>query len=114
MADQHHLPPLAHKAGAMQMHLGDQRARGVEHGQLALAGRLDHRFGHAMGGKHRCRAVGDLIQFFDKHRPQRFQPVHHMGVVHDFVADIDRWAKAFQRLFDNGDGAFHAGAKAAR
>jgi hypothetical protein len=35
-------------------------------------------------------------------------------VVHDLVADIDRWAVFLQRPLDDLDGAHHAGAETAR
>ena len=70
--------------------------------------------GHAMGRKHRDRAIGDLVQFFDKYRASFAQFAHHMLVVHNFVANIHRGALLFQRALHNGDGPFYAGTKAAR
>ena len=67
-----------------------------------------------MRSKNSGRAIGDLVQFLDKHRAKGLQPIDHMGVVHDFVAHVDRGAESLERLLDNGDSAFDSGAKTAR
>jgi hypothetical protein len=98
----------------MHVDLGDQRAGGVMHGQGAGAGFGLHMGGDAMGGKDRHRAIGHIVEVLDKHGALGPQTVHDMGVVDDFMADIDGPRMRIDGAFDNGDGAFHPGAKATR
>ena len=56
----------------------------------------------------------DLVELVDKHRALGAQAVDHVLVVHHFVTDVDRCAEQRQRPLDDGDGAFDAGAEAAR
>ena len=49
-----------------------------------------------------------------KTAPLALQPLDHIAVVHDLVADIDRRAVFLQRQHDDLDGAVDAGAKTAR
>ena len=113
MADQHDGAAFAGKSRAVEVDLGDQRAGGVEHRQAARLGRHFDAAGNAVGRKNGGGAVGYFVQFLDKHRAHRAQPVDHMGVVDDFMPDIDRRAVLFQRPFDDGDGAHDPGAKSA-
>ena len=99
---------------ALVVHLGDQRAGGVQHRQAAVLGGLDHRLGHAMGAEHRDGAFGHFVQFLDKARALVLQRVDHMLVVDDLVAHIDRLAILIERLLHDIDGANDAGAEAAR
>ena len=113
MADQHDLAVLASVAAAFVMHLGDQRAGGVDHRQTALGGRLLDPLGDAVGGEDGHRAGRDLVQFVDEHRAAGAQILDDMAVVHDFVTHIDRRAVFLQRALDDLDGPLHAGAEAA-
>jgi len=64
--------------------------------------------------KNQRGAVGHLVHFLDEDRAGGAQLVHHVAVVHHLVAHVDRRAVGFQRTFDDGDGAIHAGAESAR
>ena len=66
-----------------------------------------------MGAEHGDGAVGDFVQFLDEPRTLVLERVHHMLVVHDLVAHIDGLAIFIERLFDDIDGAYDAGAEAA-
>ena len=68
MADQHDLAALGGVAPALVVHLGDQRAGGVDHRQVPLGGQLLDPLGDAMGGEDRHRAGRDLVQLVDEHR----------------------------------------------
>src|SRR5581483_8103933 len=104
---------LAQVMAALGVHLGHQRACGVEHVQAALL-RLDlHLLGHAMGGKDGDAVRRNLRQVLDKPGAARLQRVDHPFVVHDLVPDIDGRTIFLERPLDNLDGANHAGAKAA-
>src|SRR3981081_1312816 len=56
MADQDDLAPLIGIALPLDMHLGDQRAGGVDNRQAALAGPPLDLAGHSMGAEDRDRA----------------------------------------------------------
>ena len=93
VADQHDLAAGAMMALGLHMHLGDQRAGGVEDRasrRACAVGR--HRLRHAVGGEHHRPVVGALVQLLDEHRAQRLQPLDHVAVVDDLVAHIDRRA----------------------
>ena len=67
-----------------------------------------------MGAEDDRGAGRHLVKFFDEDRTLGLQVVDDEGVVHDFMAHIDRRAEFFQRAFDDGDGAVDAGAESAR
>ena len=56
---------------------------------------------------------GDVLQFFDEDDAFLAERFDDEGVMDNFVAHIDGRAVLFQRLFDDGDGSFYAGAEAA-
>ena len=102
---------LAH-LGHFHVHLGHQRAGGVEHVQ-ATVGRLGA-YGprHAVRGEDHSGTVGYLVQFFDEHGALFAQVGDDIVVVDDLVAHIDGRAVQGQRPLDDGDGAVHPGAEA--
>ena len=115
MADQHDFVAFGEMALGLHMHLGHQRAGGIEEKHVAALGVGRHAFGHAMGRKHHRRAgIGDFAQLLDEDRALVAQPIDHIFVVHDGVAHIDRRAIFLERQLDDLDGAVDAGAKAAR
>ena len=114
MADQNEPAALADIALALIVHLGDQRAGGVEHRQLARRGLFLDAFGDAVGAENGDRVRRDLGQILDETRALGLQALDHVLVVHDLVAHIDRRAIFLQRALDDLDGAHDAGAKAAR
>jgi len=97
----------------LDVHLGDQRAGGVEIDHLPLHRFGRHRLRYAVSGEHHRPVVGTLLQLLDEHRPYRAQAVDHMAVVHDLVAHIDRRAVLLDRPFDDLDRAVDPGAKTA-
>lgn len=54
------------------------------------------------------------MQFLDEDRAELLQTLHHIAIVDDLVAHIDRGAVFLQRQNDDLDGAIHARAEAAR
>ena len=56
----------------------------------------------------------NFMQFLDEDRTLGFQPFHHIAVMHDLVANIDRRAIGLERQHDDLDRPVHARAKAAR
>ena len=101
VADQHDLAAAREMDLGLAVHLGDQRAGGVEREEVAALGLLGDRLRHAVGGEdHRRVGVGNFVEFLDEDRALGLQALHHVAVVHDLVADIDRRAVALERLLD--------------
>ncbi len=71
-------------------------------------------FGTPWAEKTTGRSGGHWSSSLTKTAPQGFQAIDDVAVMDDLVADIDGGAVAFQRLFDDLDGAVDAGAEAAR
>jgi len=114
MAVHQDVAPGGEVALGLAVHLGNQRAGGVEIQQPPPPRLVGHRFGHAMRREHHVPVIRHGVQLVDEHRPLGFQLLHHGAVVHDFMADIDRRAVAAQGFLHHADGAVHAGAEAAR
>ena len=49
-----------------------------------------HRWAHPMGGKNYMRALRHLIGLLHKNRTPLRERLHHIPVVHNLLADIDR------------------------
>ncbi len=114
MADQHDGVVLARELHRFQMNLGDQRAGGVDHLQLALLGLLPHGRRNTMRAEDDARALRHLAQFFDKNRAGLPQFIHYVPVVDDFFTHIYRRAVKVQSDLHHVDGAHHSGAKSPR
>ena len=114
MADQNKPAPLRDVALALIVHLGDQRAGGVEHRQLALRRFLLDALGDAMGAEDGDRVRWNLGKVLDEMRALGLEALDDVLVVHDLVAHIDRRTVFLQGALDDLDGADHAGAKSAR
>ena len=97
----------------LHVHLGDERAGGIELEHVAGRGRGRHRLRHAMGGEHHGPvAVRDLVQLLDEDGALGLQVIHHELVVHDLVAHIDRRAVEGERPLHDVDRPHHPGAEA--
>ena len=114
VADEDAVAALAGVGGDLDVHLGDQRAGGVEHPQPALFGGLAHCAGHAVGAEDERCAGGHLVHFLDEHRAAPAQVLDHMLVVDHLVAHMDGCPETGQRPFHDLDGAIDPGAEAAR
>ena len=69
--------------------------------------------GDAVGAENNDGAFGNFIGFLDEYDAFVLQPLHHMRVMNDFMAHINRRAEFIERHFDDFDGAFNSGAKTA-
>ncbi|MNV28603.1 hypothetical protein D3C71_1198000 [compost metagenome] len=114
VADHDDLAAGGAHASHFNMNLGHQRAGGVKHLQPARLGFRPHRLGHAVGREHDDGARGRVVQFIDEDRALGAQVFHHIAVVDDLMAHVDRGAMQFDRALDDVDGAVHAGTEAAR
>jgi hypothetical protein len=114
VADHNDLAPLGAMAGNFEVYLGDQRTGGIENAQAAPRRFGGDCFGNTVGAEDDNGAVGHLIEFIDKYRALGAQVFDDVFVVHNFMANVDGRAEGCQRALDDGDGAFDAGAEAAR
>ena len=115
MADQQHRAARVVMALGLAMHLGDQRAGGVDDraacGGAASAGTA---LGTPCAENTTGRSSGTSSSSSTKTAPLASQALDDVAVVDDLVADIDRRAVALERALDDLDGAVDAGAEAAR
>jgi hypothetical protein len=114
MADQDAFAASLGVPDDFHMHLGDQRAGGVEDAQVARdasASSIASR--HTVRAEHQGRTVGHIVQFFDEDGTPTLQILDHEAVVHDFMAHVDRCAEELERTIDDLDGAIDACAETA-
>ncbi len=113
MPHQHQRIALLGKLDRFDMHLGHQRAGGIDHLQAALLGAFANRRRNAMRGINDASAFGNLIQFVDEDRALFGQVGYDIAVVHNLFADIDRRAKGLQRNPNDVDRTHDPSAEAA-
>jgi hypothetical protein len=90
------------------VHLGDQRAGGVDRLQLARGRLLVHHRGDAVRGEDHRLALGDLVGLVDEDRTAGLQGLDDVLVVHDLLAHVDRRPVQVERLLDRHHGPVHA------
>src|SRR5690606_27508076 len=112
VADEHALAAVAAVAHHFHMHLGDQRAGGVEHFQAAAGSFILYRLGDAVGAEDYQFVVGHFVQLVNKDRAPVAQVVDHELVVNHFVAHVDGCSEHVQRAVYNFYGAVYAGTEA--
>ena len=114
VADQQDVVVLGGEAPRLVVHLGDQRAGGVDRLQAARRGLLVHDRRDAVRGEDHGGTLGHLVELLDEDRAARLQPGDHVLVVHDLLAHVDRRAVQVERLLHRDHGAVDARAVAAR
>ena len=114
MADHDDLPPVAPHLGHFDMHLGNERARCIEHVQTAPDSLFLHRLGDAVGREDHGVAGRYIGQFLNKYGALVAQILDHIGVMHNFMAHIDRRAELLQRAFDDFNRPIDSGAETPR
>ena len=114
VADEQDVVVVAGETLRLVVHLGHQRAGGVDRLQ-APVGRLGvHRGRDTVRGEHHGLALGHLVELLDEDRAARLEVGHDVLVVDDLLAHVDRGAVQVERLLDGDDGAVDAGAVSAR
>ena len=114
VSDQDDAEAVARETHRFQMHFGDQRTRGVDHVQAALLGLAAYFGRHAVRAENRPRAGRYFVEFLDKHRARGAQLLHHVLVMHNFLADINRRAVQIERNLHYVDSPDDAGAETTR
>ena len=112
MADKHTLATITAVFDDLHVYLGHQWAGGIKDFQIAPIRFLTHCLGNAVGAEYYNNIVRHFVEFIHKHHTPLPQVVHHVFVVHHFMAHIDGGAKLIQGALDNIDGAIHSGAEA--
>src|SRR5262249_14946443 len=105
---------LAGEFQGFKVHLGDERAGGVDHFEGALFGFVANRRRNAVSAEDENSAVRDVLYGLDKNSAAAAQLLDDIGVVNDFVVHVDRGAVGFERQLDDIHRADHAGAESAR
>ena len=113
MADHDDVPAGREVPLRFPMHFADQRAGGVEIGELAPLRLGGNGFRHPMGGKHDGRIGRHFGQILDEDGALVFQRFDHGAVVYDLMAHVDGRVIAAERLLDDADRAVAAGAETA-
>jgi len=114
VADQQDVVVVGREPARLVVHLGDQRAGGVDGPELPPGRLLVHDRCHPVRREHDRRAFGHLVVLLDEDRAAVLQRLHHVLVVHDLLADVDGCSVGVQCLLNRDDGAVDPGAVAAR
>ena len=113
VADQHDRVALGGELLGLDVHLGHQRAGGVDRLEPARPGVGVHAGRHAVGGEHHRLPLRHLGLLLDEDGPALAQLLHHVLVVHDLLAHVDRRAVELEGALHGLDGPVDAGAVAA-
>ena len=113
VADQEDVEVVLGKADSFPVHLGHQRAGGVNGAKATVLGRLHYRGRYAVGRKNHQGAFGDLVGLVNEDGTLFLEGADHVNVVDDLLADVDRRTVVFQRLLNGNNGTVHSGAVAA-
>jgi hypothetical protein len=90
VADENDLASLAAVVAPFLVHLGHQRTGGVDDREVTTLGFLLHRGGDTVRAENGHRAQRNFVEFLDKDGTLGAQRFHHVLVVHDLMANIDR------------------------
>ena len=114
MANHDELVALFMKLGHFHMDLGHQGASGIKDSEAAGFSFCLNGFAHTVCTEHQSGAWRYIAQFFYEDGTLGFKVIHHIGVVHNFVAHIDRPTKFGNGRFHNVDRTINACAETAR
>jgi DNA-binding CsgD family transcriptional regulator len=90
LADEEDVVPGGVKPPCLPVHLRDQRARRVDHREVAAGGLLVLGGRRAVRREDDDRALRHVRRVLDEERPQLPKPRHDVDVVHDVPSYIDR------------------------
>ena len=94
------------------MHLGHQRAGGVDNLEATRLARLANRRGDAVSRIDYALTRRNFLDFVNKNCAFFRQLIHHKAIVNNLPAYVNRGAKGIQGDLHNVDGANDTGAKA--
>jgi hypothetical protein len=113
VADQDERATLGDILPPLHVDFRHERAGCVEHVQAARFCVGFDRLRDTVRAENSDCAVRHFIEFFDKLRTFIAQVVHHVPIVDDLVAHVDRRAVSFECAIDNFDRADYTRTKAA-
>ena len=113
MAHQDDVVVFLREAHGLAVHLGHERAGRVDRGEVAGGGSLVDGRGDAVRGKDDASTLGHLVGLLDEDRAALGQRLDDELVVDDLLAHVHGRAVELEGLFDDVDGAVHAGAVSA-
>lgn len=108
VSDQQDLEVVSRESHGLAVHLGDQRAGGVDGLQLAIGGTLNDSGRDAMCAEDDVSTGGHLVDLFDEDRSALLERLHHVDVVHDLLAHVHGGTVMLERFFDGDNGAVHS------
>ena len=113
MADEHQHATPGNVPPSLVVHLGDQRASGVDSRQRPRPCVLLNFSRDAMGAEDGDGSRRHVLQRLDEARAFRLEQFDHVAIVDDLMAHVDRSAVFGQRPLDNIDRPNNASAKPA-
>ncbi len=114
VADQDDGVTLTGVLDRLEMHLGDQGARGVDGKQAPLASLVANLGRDTVGAVEQGGALGHFLERLDEDRAALLEPLDHVLVVHDLMIDVDRCAEELEGALQALDGHVDTGAEASR
>jgi hypothetical protein len=115
VADEQDLETLGRVPHGLGVHLGHQRARGVDGREVALDGLPPQGRAHAVGAEHDDRPHRHLVEIVHEAHAAVPEPLHDVFVVDDLVMNVDRPAKVHvHELIDHVDRHVHTGTETTR
>ena len=110
VADEEDVVVVVREADRLAVHLGHERAGGVDRLETERLGLLVHDRCHAVGGEDDGGALGHLVGLLDEHRTALLQRGDDVLVVHDLLAHVDGRPVQLEGLLDRHHGPVDAGA----
>jgi hypothetical protein len=114
------VPDECHEVAAVRVparfgvHLGDERADGIDDAQPAPGTVLAHGRRDAVGREDADLPGRHLGLVIHEDRAETLESSHHVVVVDDLMTDVDRWAVLGEQALDDLDRAVDSGTKGAR
>ena len=112
--DQEDRVPVRGEPPCLGVHLADERARRVDHLELASFRGVAHRRRDAVGGEDGGGAAGDLVDLLDEDRAAALERRDDVLVVDDLLAHVDRRSALLEGELHDLDRALDACAERAR
>ena len=114
VTDEQDVKTVFGKASGFVVNFGHQRARCINGAQVSSCCFFVNNRRHPVGRKNDQGTFGNLVGFVNKNRSTLFKRVHHMLVVNDLFADIDRSPIKFEGFLNCLHCTVHSGAISTR
>jgi hypothetical protein len=111
MADEQNGVVVIGEAARLGVYLADQWAGSVDDLQPPLRGLRSNGRRHPVRGEDHSRPVGHVAELIDEYGSGPAQLGDHVAIVDDLLTHVDRGTALLQRVVDDVDGAYDAGAE---